>query len=171
MDNLDNVNVAGTVTANMTWARYAGFWSRFFAYIIDAIIIAVLFAAVVVIPLIVLLPRDGSSLSPLVYPLMIITIFLIYLLYESTFLSSVSMATPGKKLIGIKVTDMNGNKISFARALIRAIFKYGFSILGQAVPILCILSWVPLINAFLIVLTEKKQAIHDFVAGTVVVQK
>ena len=72
--------------------------------------------------------------------------------------SSNKRATLGKMAAGILVTDLNGNRISFGRATARYFSK--------------------LINAFTlgfgyltIVFTEKKQGIHDMIAGTLVVKK
>jgi uncharacterized RDD family membrane protein YckC len=56
----------------------------------------------------------------------------------------------------------------FHKALLRAIFKFGGFIMNF-VPVLGIVTIVFLISPFLIVLTKKKQAIHDYIANTVVV--
>ena len=98
-----------------------------------------------------------------------VLIVLLFFLYEAYFLSSSRMATPGKRLLGIHVTDMNGNQISFSRALLRTVFKFGLTVIGY-IPVIGLISLVNFLNPFLIVLTEKKQAIHDLIAGTVVVR-
>ena len=78
-------------------------------------------------------------------------------------------------MVGIKVTDMDGNRISFPTALVRAIFKFGLIFAAGFGRLIASslhgLSFVPVLNAFLIVLTEKQQTIHDYIAGTIVVKK
>lgn len=67
-------------------------------------------------------------------------------------------ATFGKKIMGIIVTDLNGNSISFARANGRHFAKQ--------------ISLITLLIGFIMAaFTEKKQALHDKIAGTLVVKK
>ncbi len=172
MDNINNLNMSAP-PIHETNAKYSGFWRRFFAYIIDALIIAIVTAACIIAPLVFIVANGANGRASLsfVYLIEMSAIFVIFLLYDSIFLSLGTMATPGKLVLGIKVTDLNGNRLSFPRALLRTIFKFGFSIVSVLIPVLSLISLVVLLNPFLIVLTEKKQAIHDFIAGTVVVQK
>ncbi|HBK66344.1 MAG TPA: hypothetical protein DD000_23340, partial [Cyanobacteria bacterium UBA11166] len=72
--------------------------------------------------------------------------------------SSPKQATIGKQALGIVVTDLNNQPISFVTATIRHFSK--------------ILSGIILLIGYLMVLfTEKKQALHDMLAGTLVVNK
>jgi len=65
-------------------------------------------------------------------------------------------ATLGKKLVGIQVTDLYGQRIGFGRALNRLLGK--------------MLSALTLYIGFMMAgWTEKKQALHDIMAGTLVV--
>ncbi|NES73302.1 MAG: serine/threonine protein kinase, partial [Okeania sp. SIO2D1] len=67
-------------------------------------------------------------------------------------------ATFGKRIMGIIVTDLNGNPISFARANGRYFAKT--------------ISLITLLIGFIMAaFTEKKQALHDKIAGTLVVKK
>jgi uncharacterized RDD family membrane protein YckC len=67
-------------------------------------------------------------------------------------------ATPGKLALGIKVTDMQGNRIGFGRALGRNLAK--------------IISAIILYIGFIMAgFTQKKQALHDMIAGCLVVAK
>jgi len=67
-------------------------------------------------------------------------------------------ATFGKKIMGIIVTDLNGNSISFARANGRYFAK-------------TISSITLLIGFIMAAFTKKKQALHDKITGTLVVKK
>jgi uncharacterized RDD family membrane protein YckC len=78
-------------------------------------------------------------------------------LYEAWLTSTSKQATVGKMVFRMKVTDMEGRRISFGRALGRHFGKY---ISGA---ILCI---GYIMQAF----TEKRQALHDMLASTLVVR-
>ena len=76
-------------------------------------------------------------------------------LYEALMESSSYQATLGKMIFGMKVTDLYGNRISFARATGRHFAK--------------ILSGMILCIGFIMVgFTERKQGLHDLIAGTLV---
>jgi uncharacterized RDD family membrane protein YckC len=79
-------------------------------------------------------------------------------LYHTMMESSRHQATIGKMALGIKVTDLNGNRISFARANGRFFGK----LLSGA-----IMNIGYLMAAF----TVQKQALHDILAGCLVVLK
>jgi uncharacterized RDD family membrane protein YckC len=71
--------------------------------------------------------------------------------------SSKKQSTYGKRLLGMRVTDLNGRRLSRGRALKRYLAR--------------VLSAIPLQVGFLMpCFTAKKQAFHDLVAGTVVVR-
>ena len=69
-----------------------------------------------------------------------------------------SEATPGKLAVGICVTDLEGQRISFPRALGRTLGKL-LSVLFFGLGFL-MAGW-----------TARKQALHDLLAGTLVVQR
>jgi uncharacterized RDD family membrane protein YckC len=87
-----------------------------------------------------------------------VTIMLVLLggwLYEALMESSSYQATLGKMILGMKVTDLYGNRISFGRATGRHFAK--------------ILSGMVLCIGFIMVgLTQRKQGLHDLLAGTLV---
>lgn len=67
-------------------------------------------------------------------------------------------ATIGKMALGIIVTDMNGAKLTLSKAFVRNISR--------------ILSNLTMLIGYIIAaFTEKKQALHDIIAGTLVVKK
>jgi uncharacterized RDD family membrane protein YckC len=145
--------------------RYAGFWRRFWAYCIDNIIVVIAgIGAGAVIAFILrinvaLRGRSlGSSKQTWAFFLFLIVSELISWLYWAFMESSPTQATLGKMALGIEVTDLKGSRLSFARAtgrffgkiISRIILYIGFMMAG----------W-----------TEKKQALHDIMAGTLVVRK
>jgi uncharacterized RDD family membrane protein YckC/Tfp pilus assembly major pilin PilA len=126
---------------------YADFWVRLGAFVIDSILLTIIWLLVPVVVRMAGLPVWLGLLPVLVY-------FLYYALFES----SNSQATLGKMALGIKVTDLQGERIGFGRALGRSmahIISNFMFFIGY------------LVGAF----TAKRQTLHDMVAGTLVVRK
>lgn len=146
-------------------AGYGGFWIRFVAIIIDSIVVRLItlpFAAVLVaIGVLHRAERWGRIETPedalplLGAALGTLSVFLaINWLYEALLMSSQWQATLGKKILNLRVTDEAGNRISFARATGRHFAKYLSSFL--------------LIGYIMAAFTDRKRALHDIIAGTVV---
>jgi uncharacterized RDD family membrane protein YckC len=152
-------------TATPTF-RYSGFWRRFVAMMIDGFVftpIAIaLLASTGIFGIILHSGEDFESVGAAMFGLSVLGMLLLLSvgswLYHTVMESSRYQGTLGKLALGSIVTDLNGQRISFARAngrffgkwLSGAIFNIGF-----------------LMAAF----TEKKQALHDIIAGTLVIQK
>jgi uncharacterized RDD family membrane protein YckC len=140
---------------------YAGFWLRVIAAIIDAIIVqSVVWPVTLVIGFIiglagtsVQMPHAGIRLVGVIVGATLG--MAAHWIYEATMESSSRQATLGKMVLGLKVTDVYGKRISFARATGRNFAKYLSSM------ILCI-------GYVMAGLTERKQALHDIIAGTLV---
>ena len=71
--------------------------------------------------------------------------------------------TPGKMILGITVANMNGEKATIDKLLLRAFIKIIGSFFG-------IIGFIIFIGCFL-VLGEKKQALHDIICKTAVYKK
>jgi len=72
--------------------------------------------------------------------------------------SSVWQATLGKKTLGLRVTDLQGNRISFGRASGRFFGR--------------IISGLTLFIGYIMAgFTEKKQALHDIIASCLVIRQ
>jgi len=155
--------------------NYAGFWLRFVALIIDAIILgAIQFVAIM--PILGIMgigmandlqnfdSSDQAQAISMVSQIMAVAgisqvVFLaIQTLYYTFMESSKYQASIGKIVLGLKVTDTNGNKLDFTKALVRNLSKI-------------ISSMILLIGYLMAAFTEKKQALHDMIAGTLVVKK
>ena len=141
--------------------RYGGFWIRVVAFIVDAIIVRTL-----AWPIGLLFGLGGLAGTFGGFPhrglwhllgggvLAVVIIFGSWL-YEALMLSSPYQATLGKMIFGMKVTDLYGNRISFARATGRHFAKWlSGMILG--------------IGYIMVGFTERKQGLHDMLAGTLV---
>jgi uncharacterized RDD family membrane protein YckC len=78
-------------------------------------------------------------------------------------LEGFSGQTPGKMILGITVANMNGEKATIDKLLLRAFIKIIGSFVG-------IIGFIIFIGCFL-VLGEKKQALHDIICKTAVYKK
>ena len=139
---------------------YGGFWLRFVAYIIDAVILNI---AMSVFGMFVgfgigagLAGVDNGDAAALVASMVGGGIGLIgSWLYSAVLESSSWQATVGKKALGLVVTDERGDRIGFGRATGR----YFAKILSTL---------ILLFGFFMIGWTQRKQGLHDIVAGTLV---
>ncbi len=136
----------------------AGFWKRVAASLIDAFAIGIPVGIVMAIVAAVFGAVFGSSDSPF-DPVEISGSYLLSALVFGWFHSNASMmATPGKLAIGIKVVRPDGETIS----LLRGFARYWAYLLSAL--ILCI-------GLLMAAFTERKQALHDFMCDTLVVDK
>ncbi|MHC8509482.1 MAG: RDD family protein [Rhodospirillales bacterium] len=139
--------------------QYGGFWIRLAAYIIDSVILIFIILVVTLLYTLVLgLPSEAFMYVLQGDPVMMVTQLVLGILYFAGFNSSKMQATPGKRVLGLKVTDAAGNKISFLRAFGRylAMLVSAF-ILG--------------IGYIMIAFTNRKRGLHDMMAGTLVVKR
>ncbi len=79
-------------------------------------------------------------------------------LYEAFMTSSSWQGTVGKHILGLKVTDDNGNRIGFGRATARYFSKF-------------ISSMCFCIGYIMVAFTDKKKGLHDMIAGTLVMKR
>jgi len=155
---------------------YAGFWLRFVASLLDGFILGV--PVVIVIVILILSsglgtflhnfpnppdPPDPSEAFGIALAIGIGVFILLAIvgnwLYYACFESSTWQATPGKKVLNIAVTDMTGARISFGRASGRFFAKF-------------ITRLIPLGIGFILAgITERKQALHDMIASTLVLRR
>lgn len=136
--------------------QYAGFWKRFLAFIIDTILItlaATLMGFVLGIVMAITAPLDELGVAEKMANLLGL---LLGWLYFAGMESSGYQATVGKLALGIKVTDMDGNRIGPGRASGR----YFAKILS---------SLILLIGYLMVAFSAKKQGLHDMLAGCLVV--
>ncbi len=158
-ENLDPDNLrpyAAARSEEMAFVTYAGFWKRFVAMIVDAIVLTV-----VMVPITLVLglggAMSGSEGVAISANLMLNLIsFVLYWAYYAGMESSTMQATLGKRLLGIQVTDLSGERVTFARATGRYFAKI-------------ISALIFMIGYIMAAFTEKKQGLHDIIAGTLVV--
>jgi uncharacterized RDD family membrane protein YckC len=154
-------------------APYAGFWLRLVAYLIDNVLLGVLFGICVLLVVAVVgvgyfraifENLNGENVE---FPFALVSMILfacvlslvVSWIYHAWMESSSYEATFGKMALGLTVTDMEGRKISFARASGRFFAKI-------------ITGLIPLgIGYIMAGFTEKKQALHDMIANCLVLRR
>jgi uncharacterized RDD family membrane protein YckC len=182
------------VSTTLTASRpYAGFWLRLVAYLIDKAILSIAFGAMIAVAIAFVgwdrirqgrsglevrmapfeylslvvqrefdyrgqfdffTPRIFGAIATVLLAMMIVT-WLYYAFMESSSIQG----TLGKMVLGLIVTDMHGSPISFGRASGRFFARF-------------ITGLVPLFIGYIMAgFTEKKQALHDIIAGCLVLQK
>jgi uncharacterized RDD family membrane protein YckC len=130
--------------------QYASFGKRFLAALLDGVILSIINILVGFV-LGLILGRAGTQVGSLVGVL----IAWLYYAYQE---SSDKQATIGKQALRIVVTDLEGKRIDFVKATIRYFSKI-------------ISALILLIGYIMAAFTEKKQALHDIIAGTLVLEK
>lgn len=150
---------------------YAGFGQRFAAILIDGVIIGAV-ASIVGFVLGALFFTsaglntiisgeeldDGTIIMGILsYIFFVFMILIGSWLYFALQESSTKMGTIGKRAMGIVVTDMDGNRISFARASGR---YFGKIISGS----------IMYVGYIMAAFTERKQALHDMISNCLVMQ-
>jgi uncharacterized RDD family membrane protein YckC len=158
---------------------YGGFWERFAAYLIDGLVLGIPFWLAVIAVIFmsgglgIILhrfpagsqPMDPREAMALLGPFFMAfflgwLVFLILLwLYFAGMESSARQATFGKSVMSLRVTNYEGQRISFGHATGRFFAK----IVSGMVPLF--------IGYIMAAFTERKQALHDFIAGTLVLRK
>jgi uncharacterized RDD family membrane protein YckC len=127
---------------------YAGFGSRVLAKLIDDALVAV---PLWILHLVLRSPFLVERSEQIRASIEGIAFFVVFCLYSALMESSKWQATFGKRTVGIVVMDLDGSRPSFGSSLLRAVV--------QCVPVEYLLA------AF----SPRRQALHDLVAGTVVV--
>lgn len=126
--------------------RPAGFWVRLGAAILDVIIIGMPLA--IISYLVTGNAEDNAFTSS------------VNLLYSVLVPVVWSGYTVGKKIVGVRIAKVNGEKLGFGTMLLR-------TLVGGLVYVLT-LGLAAIVSAFMVGIREDKRAIHDFIAGTYV---
>jgi uncharacterized RDD family membrane protein YckC len=140
-------------------AVYAGFWLRLVAAVVDMVAMYTPFAFVFFLAIVLTKLVSGRKYDPgimlLASPMVLIVgTWLYFAIMES----SPWQATLGKRLLGLYVTDLNGQRLTLIRATGRSLAKY-LSIMTAG------------IGYLLCGFTERKQALHDVVARCLVLRR
>lgn len=140
-----------------TQVKYAGFWIRWAANFIDSLIIGIPIIIFSVVLGIILsnLPNRGSIIVSILLQLFLTAIGWIYFILMTKSYG----ATLGKKALGIKVISDKSEELSWGQVILR-------ETVGKIISIIILY-----IGYIMAGFTQRKQALHDMIAGTVVVYK
>ena len=131
---------------------FAGFWRRLLAYLIDALVISAV-GGILATLVIAIAPANQDAIANVV-PVTAAIGWAYFVLCEI----SPARGTLGKVALGLYVADLHGDPITYPRAIFRYLFKtFSTLLLG--------LGWA--MAAF----TPRKQALHDLLAGTLVLRR
>ena len=149
---------------------YAGFWTRFGAYVIDLIIVFLLYFGFLITFALIspalyqsLLIKTTTNMSQSGNPFAIMLapvywiFWIMWLGYFTLQESSSVQATLGKRALKIKVVDAAGNTISSGQSALRNLLKF--------------IPFVGFLCCIVIAFSAKKQGLHDMAANTFVVPK
>ncbi|WP_367363949.1 RDD family protein [Candidatus Tisiphia endosymbiont of Nedyus quadrimaculatus] len=137
---------------------YCGFWRRSIAVVLDRIFL-IIFLLICIIMILASNPTLADTLSDSFISTLIILSLTI--LYDPIFQSSSMQATLGGYILGMKIINEDGTRISFLKALIRFIILALISstvILG-------------IISVFCMICTDEKKFLHDMICGTRMVKR
>ncbi len=155
--------------------EYAGFWVRFLAWLIDNVVMGV-GVVLILIPLIFLTGlhgfigefhpnedmNDAGVFMLIAFVFVLATASLVVTwLYHALMESSEWQATLGKKALGLVVTDMTGQRVSFGRATGRHFAKIVSNLVSFGIGL----------GYLMAAFTEKKQALHDMLAGCLILRR
>jgi uncharacterized RDD family membrane protein YckC len=156
---------------------YAKLQKRFLAFIIDGIFLIGLITVSIIITLLVLgsiftILGSGKTSGGFDITTKLIKIFRLLIptlsivqswLYFTLLESSQKQATFGKMFLGIAVTDLRGDRISFLRANARYWIK-----LASFITSFLLIGLIAFALAFF---SKRNQTLHDTISGTIVVEK
>ncbi len=131
---------------------YGGFWIRFAAYVVDYVLLTVVSFA----GLFLMLAGAGMGAGDAYFGMVFLCMLLVSLLYFPLFHASAWQATPGKRVMGLRVMRVDGQDVSF----LRAVWRHLAEILSAL---------IFMIGYLMIGLTREKTGLHDLIAGTRVV--
>ncbi len=150
--------------------HYAGFASRLMAFIVDVVLVSLLFVSTTwIISVTVTTLRIGSYLGIslnsipgasaaadiITSPAFVALVTVLFIMAYHVFFWLFAGQTPGKALLGLRVVSMNGERLRPWRAVLRYLGYY--------------LSALALFSGFAwVLLDDRRQAWHDKLAGTVV---
>jgi uncharacterized RDD family membrane protein YckC len=143
-------------TATFRGHAYAGFWLRLAAYLLDSTLLALVLTFAVLVyeafqhddldGILVVAVKVGAVATWVAWA------------YYALMESSPAQATLGKIAVGIYVSDKNGDPITF----LRASWRYWAKLLS---------TWTFMVGWLLAAVTPEKRALHDMLAGTLVLKR
>ena len=124
----------------------AGFWVRFFASLLDAIIIGIPLSIISYLFFGVWEETSITSFGNILYSIIVPVLWVGF--------------TVGKKIMGIRIVKVDGSKIGYGVMILRVIVGGIIYVVTLGIGLI--------VSAFMVGLRDDKRAIHDFIADTYV---
>lgn len=142
-----------TVQTEHFRAKYAGFWTRFWAYTIDLLVLSAI-SGILIKP--IFRVTDIAITNPwfLLFSVYKVTTLLLLLLYFAL-MTKFFGQTIGKMIMGIRVVAKDGGRLTWGSVIFREVF-------GRFISKLLVVPYL------LVLFMPKKEALHDLFADTVV---
>ena len=138
--------------------RYAGFWLRLVAVIVDGGILLIVMWVLGLVFGINVASLDPTKAELNNFPRLEFASIFVAWIYYAVMESTAPQATVGKLFMGIYVTDRDGNRVTFRSASVRYWVKY-------------LSTLILFIGYLMAAFTRHKQALHDIVASCVVLKR
>jgi uncharacterized RDD family membrane protein YckC len=136
---------------------YAGFWRRLAAYLLDGLVFGTVSLVIGLLAGVTTLREQFDPMAPLNLSQTAVE-FVVMLIYFVLQEGSEKQATFGKRLLGLKVQTVDGERLTYVQALVRFLSR-----------LVCVVTVG--FGYLMVAWAEKKQGLHDKIAGTVVVMK
>ncbi|AZU63614.1 RDD family protein [Neobacillus mesonae] len=150
--NLHKDTIGQAIKAGKPVVRYAGFWMRFWAYLLDLIVIGSI-VRLSINPVFRLLDLSLAEYS-MFAPISIASAVIFYLYF--VLMTKYFRQTLGKMVFGLKVIDLKGDQLTWGTILFR-------EWIGRFISATVVIGY--LLVAFL----PKKQGLHDLFTDTTVI--
>ena len=142
-------------------AGYGGFWIRVVAYVIDGILLNIVFGVLGLVTGISMIPTRFSDMDSIdalasMGQLQLVSLVITWL-YFALMESSARGATVGKMAVGLRVVTDQGLQLSFLHATGRFFAKFISTI-------------ILFIGFIMVAFTDRKRGLHDIIASTLVVK-
>jgi uncharacterized RDD family membrane protein YckC len=134
--------------------KFAGFWIRFLAFVIDGIVVTLLSTSITC----AIRAATGGRVDPFETSALDNNMGLLFMAVYNTVLVRMFGATLGKMATGLRIVNADGSPISYGKALGR----WAAQIVSQ---LICFLGYV------MIVWDDEKRALHDRICNTRVIRK
>ncbi|MCM3743627.1 RDD family protein [Sporosarcina luteola] len=136
--------------------KFAGFWTRFWAYVIDLLVVSSI-SGIFIKPIFRVLDFKISNPSFLLFSPYKIALLILFLAYFAL-MTKFTGQTVGKMILGIKVVTKDDGKLTWGTVLFR-------EVIGRFISKLLTIPYL------LVVFMPKKEALHDLFADTYVIHE
>jgi uncharacterized RDD family membrane protein YckC len=137
------------------YGRYAGFVTRLFAYMIDALIVTVILATTAAVAGFMLEYSNAGRLTERIVIFGILAFDVIFYLGYYVGLWLLAGQTPGKRIMGVRIVRTDGGRLTFGNAVRRLVGYW--------------LSTFAFLGYLWILADNRRQGWHDKLAGTMVI--